>query len=138
MTPVAGLVVVDAAEALDVVDDDDAKGTVGTLGVGDHLLERLAAGGRRAADGVVDVVAGQRQSVRARVLRDGVALVGDRLFLAVGAAAEVADGDEVLRRTGRPSATGPRVRGVSPMYYVDARWHFKFSSSGPAGSNPTT
>ncbi len=89
---VPGLVDVEPAEALDVVDDDVRERPALRLGQADHLLEGRTPDGARPADGVVDEVPGQLEVVLGGVALDGLPLVGDGLLLAVGRAAEVANG----------------------------------------------
>ncbi len=82
MAVVHGLVVVEPAEALDVVDDDVRERPSLLLGLGDHLLERRAPDGARPAGGVVDEEPGELEAVLGGVALDGFPLVGDGLLLA--------------------------------------------------------
>jgi len=89
---VARFVVVEATEALDVVDDDEREGAALLLGLVHHLQESWATMDARTTDGVVDEEVAEVEAVFLGLELDRLPLVGQGLFLAIGRAADVADG----------------------------------------------
>lgn len=83
-----GLVALEPAEALEVVDDDVRERPALLSGQADHLLEGRTPDGARPADGVVDEAPGELEVVLGGVALDGHPPVGDGLLLVVGRAAE--------------------------------------------------
>jgi hypothetical protein len=89
---VPGLVIVDPADPLDVIDQDGAEAAIGSLSVPNHRLKSLARVRPDAAYCVIGVRPQDREIMGIGVGPEGDQLIFERSLLSICGATEVCDG----------------------------------------------